>query len=83
MCGCEGGLRCGLTPVKSSEDGMEKIVDYVCAYSDPPVAAPPLEQIVYLDSKSVPVRYYDIFGKAQDDLDSSTPPQDGRPFLLF
>ena len=81
LCGCKNGLRCQLTPVKVSENNTENIVDYACVYSDSsPAVDPPLEQIVYLDSKAVPVRYYDVFGKAQDQVDSSTPPQDGRPF---
>ena len=80
LCGCHGNLNCSLAPVIDSESDGQEIIDYTCVQPDPPAPDPPLEQTVWLNSKSAPVRYYDTLGKAHDKLTTTTPAQEGRPF---
>jgi hypothetical protein len=76
MCSCPD-LRCSLTPIKNAVD---IVTDYACVYPNPPAQTAPLSQLVYLSSKTVPVRYFDIKGASQTVITGSTPAQEGRPF---
>ncbi|MCY4644581.1 MAG: hypothetical protein OXB88_08175 [Bacteriovoracales bacterium] len=80
FCSCQDNMSCRLKPVKEVKNGVEQVVDYSCVYPKIFTGNPPMEQIVYLNSKSVPVRYYDIFGKEHKDITTKTPRQEGRVF---
>lgn len=79
-CKCEGNTSCGLTEVKQTVNGVETIVDYACDYPDPITPDPPIEQTVFLDSRSVPMRYYDTSGKSVDTPNGSSLAQEGTAF---
>ena len=80
ICGCQQDMQCRLTPVMGTQNGVESIVDYACRFPPRFVSDPPLEQTAFLDSRSVPVRYYDVLGHAWDQVGADTPTQDGRAF---
>lgn len=75
-CSC-ADLNCGLTPIKNTNGA---ITDYACVYPDPIPSAPPATQVVYLSSKTVPVRYFDTSGVSKASLTGSTLPQEGSVF---
>lgn len=75
-CNCVGA-DCNLTPTLLNG----KLVDYQCKY--PPkekIIATPLLQTVYLSSKTIPLRYYDLNGAYHKDVNSTTPSQEGKHF---
>ena len=69
--------QCRLKPQTNSEG---QIINYVCSYPPPNVPEPPLFQTIFLDSKTVPHRYYDEEGVYQKEINSGTPPQEGKAF---
>ena len=75
MCWCVGE-ECNLTPV-ADENGV--IVDYGCVYPDPSQTRF-LPRKIQLDSKTVPVRYFDHNGASHFEIDGETPPQEGAVF---
>lgn len=77
ICECEGD-ECRLEPVRSEE--TEKVTDYKCVYPQPDLPPPPLQQTVFLSSKSTPHRYFDETGLAQDAPEISSPKQEGEEF---
>ncbi|WP_127717616.1 hypothetical protein [Halobacteriovorax sp. HLS] len=78
MCEC-ADLSCSLSPVY--DDAKTYIKDYVCSYPQPDVPEAPLQQNVLLDSKTVPVRYFDQdAGLEHTDVSLDTPTQEGLPF---
>ncbi len=80
FCGCSGTLNCSLKAITSTVNGVETVTDYECEYPDLPTQDPPLEQRVYLSSKTVPVRYYDTGGALVDEIDANTNAQEGTAF---
>lgn len=80
FCQCTGDTNCGLTPVKQTIAGVETTIDYVCDYPELPNPDPPLEQQLFLSSKSVPHRFYDTGGKLVDEFDITTGTQEGNAF---
>jgi hypothetical protein len=66
MCKCPDES-CRLEPLETMVNGVATITDYICKYEDNTVT-PPLQQTVYLDAKTVPVRYYDINGANHDEV---------------
>lgn len=77
ICQC-ADTNCSLRPEVDPE--TQQITDYACVYPDPDVPPPPLQQTVLVSSKTAPHRYYDQTGVYQNQVDASTPPQEGRAF---
>lgn len=75
MCDCVGE-GCNLTPVTNNQGA---VVDYSCVYPDN-TSPPPLQQTVLMSSKTVPVRYFDLSGTPQSDVNGNTPVQEGIKF---
>jgi hypothetical protein len=72
---------CTLTPVKTLVAGIEKTTSFICTYPDPDVPTPPLQTTVFLNSKTVPHKFYDVNGVNYDLGDSaSEDPQEGVKF---
>lgn len=76
ICSCPS-TNCSLAPVKNT---IGAVMDYVCVYPDPPPPVVPTSQLIYLSSKTVPVRYFDNTGASQSAITGSTAAQEGRPF---
>jgi len=62
MCNCGGKNNCSLTPVITTNLGVESISNYKCVYPENNSLPVPLQQIVYLNPKTVPVRLFDKQG---------------------
>ncbi len=77
-CNCTD-LNCSLSPVSKLIDGVDTIVEYECIYPTPPTPDPPLQQEVYVDTKSTPHRFYATDGGVHDD-DHSGYTQEGTLF---
>ena len=75
ICQCPD-TRCRLEPQKKNE----KIIDYICRYPPPPLPDPPLQQIISLNTKTVPHRYFDIQGNYVKKITPQTKKQEGIPF---
>lgn len=75
-CHC-ADLNCGLSPVTNTSG---TIVDYACVYPDPNPVIPPVSQKIYLSSKTVPVRYFDISGTSKSEVNGNTLAQEGKAF---
>ena len=69
------------TRLKPKLDKNNHIVDYICDYPPPNLPEPPLQQVVMLSAKSVPLRYYDHKGVYHPDPNTSAPTQEGKPFF--
>jgi len=78
LCNC-GGPYCSLKEVMINTNGIDKVADYACVYPDNS-AAPPLQQTIYLSSKTIPHRYFDKEGVHQTNIDLNTPEQEGTKF---
>ena len=76
LCHC-ADLNCGLAPIKNTAGNL---VDYSCVYPDPAPVIPPVSQIIYLSSKTVPVRFFDSAGISKASITGSTSSQEGLPF---
>lgn len=75
-CHC-ADLNCGLKPITNTSG---TIIDYACVYPDPNPVVPPVTQQVYLSSKTVPVRYFDVTGTGKAVVTGSTLAQEGKLF---
>lgn len=75
-----GNGNCGLTPSYQMVNGIQTVVDYTCVYPQPVLPEPPMQQVVYVSSKTVPHRYFDQNGVPYDTVTSSTPTQEGTSF---
>ncbi len=83
LCGCGANeTLCNLKPVYKTEDFTtnREIIDYICVYPQPDVPEPPLQQVVLLSAKSVPVRYFDVSGSERTTINELTPVQEGSAF---
>ncbi len=76
MCSC-ADTQCSLAPIKNS---LNAVTDYACVYPAPAPVVAPTSQLVYLSSKTVPVRYFDSLGASQTLITGSTPAQEGKLF---
>lgn len=80
-CATEDYDDCNLNPVYETLNGESTLVNYACKYGQPDVPEPPLQETVYLSSKSVPHRYYDQSGVHYEDQDiGSAQAQEGVEF---
>lgn len=61
-CKCDADLGCNLSPVTETINDEEVITNYECEYPQPDVPDAPLQETVYITSKTVPHRYYDEDG---------------------
>lgn len=75
-CSCSD-YSCNLAPVKSNTGA---VTDYICVYPENNPTTIPLSQKLYLSSKTVPMRYYDNAGLAQNSITSDVTAQEGLPF---
>ena len=75
-----GNGNCGLTPLTVVNNGVSSIVDYSCVYPQPNVPEPPMQQTIYVSAKTVPHRYYDQSGVAQDEMNTANLVQEGTAF---
>lgn len=75
-CHC-ADLNCSLAPIKNTAG---YVTDYACVYPDPAPVVPPISQVVYLSSKTVPVRYFDVTGSSKSSVTGETLAQEGTPF---
>ena len=82
MCNCDSSTTCALAPVYEVDgDTTTTIVNYVCVYPTPVgQSTQPLQTTVYVNSKSVPVRYFDTYGVAKDVPTTTDPVQEGTAF---
>lgn len=80
ICNC-GGPYCSLEPLYVvNSQNVASLVDYKCVYP-PPVTGPvPLQQFVYLSSKTAPHRYFDDEGVYQSEITATTKAQEGTEF---
>ncbi|MBT3586243.1 MAG: hypothetical protein HN509_15150 [Halobacteriovoraceae bacterium] len=76
ICECQEP-NCSLEEVK---DTKGVVVDYKCIYPPPVIPTPPLQQTVFLSSKTVPHRYYDSGGVYHAEVKFDTPVQEGTEF---
>jgi hypothetical protein len=76
MCSCPD-LRCSLAPILNAQNAVSS---YGCVYPDPPAIPVPFSQLVYLSSKTMPIRYFDTLGASQTIITGNTPPQEGKAF---
>ncbi len=77
MCACGSSGKCNLKPVY---DTSNAITNYECVYVTESSTTPPANQTVYVSSKNVPHRYYDINGVNYDSDYSTAPTQEGVAF---
>lgn len=75
-----GNGNCSLNPTYQLVNGVQTVTDYVCVYPQPTLPDPPMQQVVYVSSKTVPHRYFDQNGVAYDTVTSNTPSQEGNAF---
>lgn len=76
MCSCASTTKCNIKP---AYDANNNLINYECVY--PTAAATiPVNQTVYVSSKNVPHRYYDLNGVSYDEGHSSAPAQEGTAF---
>jgi hypothetical protein len=80
ICNCGSDDKCNLTTKTELQGNQEVVIDYECFYPQPNLPEPPLNEVVYVSSKSVPMRFFDKFGVAYDELDSNTPLQELNEF---
>ncbi len=80
ICGCASDAECNLTEVTELQNGNEAIIDYICTYPQPNLPEQPLQETIYVSSRSVPIRFYDLNGVAYDTINSNTPLQEGSVF---
>jgi len=78
ICKCPD-LSCRIEPVETVINGTAQITDYQCSYKDTTAPAP-LQQTVYLNAKTVPVRYYDINGAPHAEAKIGVDEQEGLAF---
>lgn len=77
MCSCGTSGKCNLKPAYDSNNNL---VNYDCVYNSGSSEEPPANQTVYVSSKNVPHRYYDVNGVNYDDDYSTAPNQEGTAF---
>lgn len=75
-----GNGNCGLAPSYQLVNGIQTVVNYTCVYPQPTLPEPPMQQVIYVSSKTVPHRYFDQNGVAYDSPTNSTPTQEGNAF---
>lgn len=76
---CTNG-NCSLNPIYQTISGTQTVTGYQCVYPAPIAPEPPMQQQVYISSKSVPHRYFDQSGVPYDAPTGSTPAQEGTAF---
>ena len=76
LCKC-GGEPCSLKPIYSANGNQQTITDFSCHH---PREIPETPEVVYLSSKTVPVRFFDESGRYHKDIDIDTPKQEGDLF---
>ena len=77
MCQCKG-ISCNYAPV---EDNKGNVVDYECVYPKASGASEkPFEKTIFLSTKTVPVRYFDVHGTPHSKINTQTPKQEGTAF---
>ncbi len=80
ICECNED-NCNLKPKTKTVNGVTSIVDYECLFTGSDEGDGPLHQVVYLNSKTVPSRYYDVNGVVWDgDSGATAPAQEGLEF---
>ena len=77
MCLCSTSEKCNLRPLY---DSNQALVNYECVHSIPTTVEPPVNQTVFVSSKNVPHRYYDLNGVNYDEDLSLAPDQEGISF---
>ncbi len=80
MCGCASDSDCNLEEVTEEQNGVDVVIDYKCSYPNDATPEQPLQKTIYVPSKSIPMRFFDISGVAYDQIDSQTAIQEGNPF---
>lgn len=78
-CNC-GTQNCNLSPVYEEVNGQQEIRSFNCVYPQTQQIDPPLQQVAYVSSKSVPLRFHDEFGIAYDDNYNEAGNHEGVPF---
>jgi hypothetical protein len=71
MCSC-GGITCSLEPVTEARAGSNVVTNYSCVYPAPTLPEPPLQQTVYISSKTAPHRFFDTNGVSQSSIVGTT-----------
>lgn len=80
ICKC-GQVPCLLKPIFNTdgEDTLDNAKDFICDYI-PKGETTVLQQSVNLDSKTTPQLYFDENGVYHSEINSKTPPQEGKAF---
>jgi len=80
-CNC-GDLKCQLQPVYVTNDstGKNDLKSFNCIYPSSTTVTAPLQQVVYVNSKSVPHRFFDEYGVNYDRNRTSANIQEGAAF---
>jgi hypothetical protein len=80
-CNC-GDLKCQLQPVYvlNTSSGKNDLKSFNCVYPTSSTISAPLQQVVYVNSKSVPHRFFDEFGVNYDRNRTSANIQEGAAF---
>ena len=78
LCNC-GGSACSLKPIYSTNGNRQTITSFKCEYPKD-IDEVPIQQQVYLSSKTVPVRFFDETGRYNKTIDINTKKQEGNSF---
>jgi hypothetical protein len=76
MCLC-GSTNCNLKPLLNEKN---EVINYECIHPSPASTEPPANQTIYVSSKNVPHRFYDVNGVSYDDDYSQASAQEGKLF---
>lgn len=79
LCQCNNS-DCGLEKLLDPHSSVEAVLDYTCSYPSPTQTPPPLQQVLVVSAKSVPVRFFDEVGVSHKTIDIQTPKQEGTHF---
>ena len=79
LCGC-GGTACSLKPIYTTNGDQQTITSFECEHPQKDAAKVPIQQQVYLSSKTVPVRFFDETGRYLKSVDINTKKQEGNHF---
>jgi hypothetical protein len=72
---------CTLTPVTTKVSGVDKVTSFICTYPQPDIPEAPLQTTVFLNSKTVPHKFFDVNGINYDlGTNSSEDAQEGTAF---
>ncbi len=77
MCLCSTTGKCNLKPISNAQN---TVTNYECIHPNATSTEPPANQTVYVSSKNIPHRYYDVNGANFDDGYSTALDQEGTAF---